>query len=351
MKKLISIISSILFLIPIPFLLHSAPDTPVEADVSPESIEGMASWAMTSVQWADIPQPADNLITEAKVDLGAMLFFDPRLSGSNMMSCATCHHPKMGFSDGVPLFIGDHGNIGPRATPTAQNLAWNSSFFWDGRAGSLEEQAIMPIGSPEEMNQEMRQLIDELFQAGYYPYFKKAFGQGAVMTPANIGKAIATYERTLVSVNSPFDRYMKGDKTALNSSQLRGKEVFETKGQCTTCHFGPNFTDDGFHNIGIDTTDAGRYKLVPVERMKYAFKTPGLRDVAFRAPYFHDGSAATLEEVLELYDLGGVDYMRHLPNIAIQPLGLTELEKRDLVAFLEALTGEGVYDYPVPRLP
>ena len=197
----------------------------------------------------------------------------------------------------------------------------------------------------------MGEVIIELRQAGYYPYFKEAFGNGAVMTIENIGKAIASYERILVSVNAPFDRYMKGDKTALTSSQLRGKQVYETKGQCTTCHFGPNFTDDGFHNIGIDTLDLGRYKLVPVPRMKYAFKTPGLRDVAFRAPYFHDGSAETLEEVVELYDRGGVAYMRDMPNIAIEPLGLTELEKKDLVAFLEALTGEGVYDFPVPRLP
>ena len=353
MKTLIGIVSGILFFLPLPFLLHTPPTDEVPAS---ENMDVMASWAMTSINWDQIPQPEDNPITRKKVELGAMLFFDPRLSGSNMMSCATCHHPKMGYSDGVPLFIGDHGNIGSRATPTAQNLAWNSVFFWDGRASSLEEQAVMPITAAEEMGQGMgggvgNDLIDELFQAGYYPYFKEAFGKGAVMTMDNIGKAIATYERILVSVNSPFDRYMTGDKTALNSSQLRGKQVFETKGQCTTCHFGLNFTDDGFHNIGIDTTDVGRYKLVPIPRMKYAFKTPGLRDVAFRAPFFHDGSAATLEDVVELYDQGGIEYMRDMPNIAIEPLGLTDLEKKDLVAFLEALSGEGAYDYPVPRLP
>ena len=348
MKMLFGIVSSLFVLLPLPFIFHAQV---TEHPTPPTSQDLMASWAMTSVAWEDIPQPEDNPITKAKVELGAMLFFDPRLSESNMMSCATCHHPKMGYSDGVPLFIGDHGNIGPRATPTAQNLAWNSTFFWDGRAASLEEQALMPIDSPEEMAQDMAEVIQELRQAGYYPYFKEAFGKGAVMTIENVGKAIATYERILVSVNSPFDRYMSGDRTALSSSQLRGKHVFETKAQCTTCHFGPQFTDDGFHNIGIDTTDVGRYKLVPVPRMKYAFKTPGLRDVAFRAPFFHDGSAATLEEVVELYDMGGVEYMRDMPNIAIEPLGLTDLEKRDLVAFLEALTGEGAYDYPVPRLP
>lgn len=347
MKTLIGIASSLLFLIPLPFLIH----TPLEEAAPVANGDLMATWAMTSIDWADIPQPADNLITKEKVNLGAMLFFDPRLSGSNMMSCATCHHPKMGYSDGEPLFIGDHGNIGPRTTPTAQNLAWNSTFFWDGRASSLEEQAIMPINAPKEMSQDMEDVIDELRQAGYYQYFKQAFGKGAVMTVENVGKAIATYERILVSVNSPFDRYIMGDRTAMNSSQLRGKDVFENKGQCTTCHFGVNFTDDGFHNIGIDTTDVGRYKLVPLPRMKYAFKTPGLRDVAFRAPYFHNGSAETLEEVVELYDQGGVAYMREMENIAIEPLGLTKLEKEDLVAFLEALTGEGAYNYPVPRLP
>ena len=311
----------------------------------------MADWAMTSVDWSDIPQPADNPLTSEKVELGAMLFFDPRLSQSNMMSCATCHHPKMGFSDGVALFIGDHGNMGPRATQTSQNLAWNNTFFWDGRASSLEEQALMPVSSAEEMSQDVDQLLVELRQAGYYSYFKEAFGKGAVMTQANVAKALAAFQRTLVSVNSPLDRYLEGDRIALTSSQLRGKHIFETKGQCTTCHFGPNFTDDGFHNIGIDSTDLGRYKLVPLPSMKFAFKTPGLRDVAFRAPYFHNGSAATLDDVVELYDQGGVAYMRDMPNIAIEPLGLTDQEKRDLVAFMEALSGEGVYDYPVPQLP
>ena len=317
--------------------------------IEPQS--SMASWAMTSVQWSDIPQPDDNPITEASVELGAMLFFDPRLSESNMMSCATCHHPKMGFSDGIPLFTGDHGNTGPRRTQTAQNLAWNATYFWDGRASSLEEQALMPIHSPEEMNQEVRQLLKELSEAGYYPYFQEAFGKYTEISPANIGKALASFQRTLVSVNSPFDRYMAGDQTALSSSQVRGMALFEGKARCATCHFGPNFTDDGFHNIGIDINDTGRYKLVPLPSMKYAFKTPGLRDVAYRAPYFHDGSAATLNDVIELYDQGGAEYMRDMPNIAIVPLGLTDQEKTDLVAFLEALSGTGVYDYPVPRLP
>ena len=355
MKSLIAIISTVLFLLPVPFMLHGSseenlPDHDPAASVSNANTP-MTGWAMTSINWRDIPQPENNTLTEARVKLGAMLFFDPRLSGSNMMSCATCHHPKMGFSDGVPLFIGDHGNTGPRATPTSQNLAWNTNFFWDGRAKSLEEQAIMPIQSPEEMNQDLRSLMRELSDAGYYPYFRDAFGKYTEINPTNIGKALAAYQRTLVSVNSPFDRYMAGDRTAMTSSQIRGMELFQTKAQCTTCHFGPNFTDDGFHNIGIDTTDTGRHKLLPLPSMKYAFKTPGLRDVAYRAPYFHDGSASTLEEVIELYDQGGVSYMRDMPNIAIQPLSLTAQEKQDLVAFMEALSGVGVYDYPVPKLP
>lgn len=351
MKSLMGIASSLLLLLPLPFVLDriQAPDRS-EKPLPAQGSE-MTDWAMTSISWSDIPHPEDNPLTRATVELGAMLFFDPRLSGSNGMSCATCHHPKMGFSDGIPLFIGDHGETGPRATPTAQNLAWNTTFFWDGRAGSLEEQALMPISSMDEMRQDAASMIDELRRAGYYAYFKKAFGKGAVLTEENVGKALANFQRTLVSVNSPFDRYMKGDRTAMTPSQIRGMNVFETRGQCTTCHFGPNFTDDGFHNIGIDTQDEGRYKLVPLPSMKYAFKTPGLRDVAFRAPYFHNGSAATLEEVIELYDQGGVPRMRELPNIAIQPLFLTARDKADLVAFLEALTGEGVYDYPVPRLP
>ena len=350
MKRIYLLSSVLVILWPALFVWNNAEENHLEV-LEEESKDVMSSWVMTSVAWKDIPQPADNPITQEKVELGAKLFFDPRLSGSNMMSCATCHHPKMGFSDREPLFLGDTGHRGPRRSQSAQNLAWATTFFWDGRASSLEEQAMMPITSPEEMNQEVRQLLAELREAGYYPYFQKAFGMRAQINMTTISQAIASFERTLVSVNSPFDRYMSGDRTAMNASQIRGKEVFETKGQCITCHFGPNFTDDGFHNIGIDTTDAGRYNLLPIPFMKYAFKTPGLRDIAFRAPYFHNGSAATLEEVVELYDEGGRDFMRDLPNIAIQPLGLTIQEKRDLVAFMEALTGTGVYDYPVPSLP
>ena len=349
MRSIIGILSTLIFVTPLFFYTLSPSSAAEEKKI--EARDMMADWTMSTIDWSDIPQPADNPITKEKVELGAMLFFDPRLSASNMMSCATCHHPQRGFSDGIPLFIGDQSNIGPRTTPTSQNLAWNTSFFWDGRASSLEQQALMPIAAAGEMNQEMESLLTELRQAGYYPYFKDAFGKGAVLTEDNVAKALATFQRTLVSVNSPFDRYMNGDRTALTSSQLRGKLIFETKAQCARCHFGPNFTDDGFHNIGVADDDLGRYELVPLPSMKYAFKTPGLRDVAFRAPFFHNGSAATLEDVVELYDIGGVAHMRDMPNIAIEPLGLTPQEKEDLVAFMEGLTGEGVYNYPVPQLP
>ncbi|HYF02888.1 MAG TPA: cytochrome c peroxidase [Patescibacteria group bacterium] len=311
----------------------------------------MYGWAISKISWKEIPQPADNPITKEKVDLGAMLFFDPRLSNSNTMSCATCHDPNKGYSDGIPFFKGDHGIMGPRRTPTIINLAWNSTFFWDGRAESLEEQSLMPISADGEMRQDMVALKKELEEAGYVPYFKKAFGSKAVINNDYIARAIAAFERTLVSHNSPFDRYMSGDKKALTEAQIRGKKIFETKAECTTCHSGPNFTDGSFHNLGIDTQDEGRFKHVPVAVNKFAFKTPGLRDIEHRAPYFHNGSAKTLREVMEIYNRGGDASSVTQGNVEIKPLGLTDQEMDDVVEFMKGLSGKGAHALKSPKLP
>ena len=267
------------------------------------------------------------------------------------MSCATCHDPTKGYGDALPLFKGDHGETGPRNSPQVNNLAWNTHFFWDGRASSLEEQALGPITSGAEMRQDLTSLRNELVEAGYLPFFKAAFGTDAEITDENIARAIASFERILVSHDAPFDRYMAGDKSALTPSQIRGKALFETKGRCAECHNGPNFTDGSFHNIGVDTVDVGRYNILPLASQKYAFKTPGLRDIAYSAPYLHNGSAETLRDVIILYNEGGNAETRYKDNIAIEPLGLTEDEIDDLVDFLNTLSGTGAIDYPIPALP
>lgn len=309
----------------------------------------MADWALTDVQYEDIPAPDEPPITEEKVKLGRMLYFDPRLSKSNTMSCATCHNPSKGYSDGRAFSEGDNGERLPRTTPTIINLAWSEVFNWDGEMSSLEEQAAGPIESEHEMREDLDALPQELREAGYQPAFRKAFGSTAPISAENILKAIATFERTLVSQNSPFDRYMTGNEEAMTPAQVRGMELFREKAKCTDCHDGPHFTDFGFHNIGVDTTDIGRHEHLPLPTMKYAFKTPTLRDVEHRAPYLHDGSEKTLRDVVEFYNRGGNPEARGTPNLDNEPLHLTDQEMDDLVAFMKALSGDGAHGISPPK--
>lgn len=300
---------------------------------------------------ATVPTPADNQITPARIELGKALYFDPRLSGSNWISCGTCHNPTLGWSDALPTAIGDGQHVLHRATPTILNTAYNAMQMWDGRFKTLEEQAVGPVQAAGEMNQEMGSLLAELKEIkGYHPLFEAAYpGEG--ITDKTIGKAIATYERTIVSGESPFDRWVKGNQKAVSESAKRGFTLFEGKGACVVCHSGFNFTDDGFHNLGLKEAgepDPGRYGVVKVPRNMGAFKTPTLRDVALTAPYMHNGMYKTLDEVVDHYNRGG-DVKQHLsPNIA--PLNLTAQEKADLVEFLKSLTGEQV-KVVLPVLP
>lgn len=297
------------------------------------------SWGIIKVDLKAIPAPEDNPITEAKIQLGRKLFFDPILSNSNTMNCAVCHDPQKGFSDCLPKSIGDNGRVGSRRSPTISGLAWNSNVYWDGRASSLEEQVL----SVKSMNQDITTWPVELMTAGYLPLFQKAFGAtDSVITVSNISKAIATYERTLISHDSPFDRFVGGDSAALDASQKRGLVLFATKAKCTLCHNGPQFTDGGFHDIGIAGDDVGRFAKIALPTLKNAFKTPGLRDVAKRAPYMHNGSVATLEDVVALYNEGGRVKDRKISS-DIKPLGLTDSDQADLVAFLKALSGKVNY--------
>lgn len=326
--------------------VSSVSDTTKDPDEHP-----MADWARTDIQREDIPAPEDNPITDEKVKLGRKLFFDPRLSKSNTMSCATCHDPAKGYSDGEAFSDGDNGELGPRTTPTIINLAWSEVFNWDGRASSLQEQAAGPIETDHEMREDLDTLPQELREAGYRRAFRKAFGPDSAITADNILKALATFERTLVSQNAPFDRYMEGDEDAMTPAQVRGMELFGGKANCTKCHSGPHFTDFGFHNIGVDTTDVGRYEHLPLPTMKFAFKTPTLRDVEHRAPYLHDGSEKTLREVMEFYNRGGNPSARETPNFDNEPLHLTDREIEDLVAFMKALSGDGAHGISPPELP
>ncbi len=298
------------------------------------------------------PAPSNNATTPPRTDLGQKLFFDPRLSGSGWISCATCHNPSLGWSDGLALGVGEGMKKLKRHTPTILNSAYNKLQMWDGRFASLEEQALGPIGSADEMNMDMGMLVERL-QAigGYKPLFERAYpGEG--ITKETIAKAIAAYERTIVSGESPFDRWQKGNAGAVSAAARRGFELFAGKGNCVACHQGHNFSDDGFHNVGVKGLegfdDPGRFAKVAVNVMRGAHKTPSLRDVAITAPYMHNGAYSSLHQVVEMYNRGG-DAKEYLdPNI--KPLNLTAREVDDLVEFMKSLTGKPLA-VVLPQLP
>lgn len=299
---------------------------------------------------SSVPQPKDNVATPERIELGKMLFFDPRLSGSNFISCSTCHNPALGWSDGQPTAIGHGMQVLGRATPTILNTAYQKVQFWDGRASSLEEQALGPIVAEGEMNQSLDELVVELKAIpGYVAMFEQAYA-GEGITSATIAKAIASFERTVIAGESDFDRWLAGQTDALTPEEAWGFAVFGGKGNCTACHSGHNFTDDKFHNIGLKGVDnPGRFAIEPDEKLKGAFKTPTLRDVARTGPYMHNGAYDTLEEVIEHYDAGGFENAGVLSE-DMKPLNLSDKDKKALVAFLKALTGEQA-DFTVPRLP
>lgn len=296
-----------------------------------------------------IPFPADNGYTKEREVLGRTLFFDPRLSVSNFISCASCHNPGFSWGDGLPKGIG-HGmrEVG-RRTPTILNAAWPELLFWDGRAESLEAQALGPIEAPGEMNMPLDQLLPKLQGIeGYRLLFEMAYpGEGISKT--TLGKAIATFERTVVSGVAPVDKWIAGQEDAIADAAKRGFMLFTGKAKCAACHSTWRFTDNSFHDIGLPSTDPGRGKLLPqITRMQHAFKTPTLRNVDQRGPYMHDGSVPTLRAVIDLYDTAGIARPSRSPEIT--PLGLTEGEKEDLIAFLRTLTSVDP-PVPVPVLP
>lgn len=283
--------------------------------------------------------PPDNPLTSEKISLGRQLYFDGRLSADGTVSCATCHAPDKGFSDGRSTSTGIKGQVGGRNAPVTFNRLFSQEQFWDGRSPSLEDQALGPIQNPIEMGNTLKKMTAKLHTIqGYRSQFKQVFGTD--VNAAGVAKAIASFERSLVCGNSAFDRYEDGDDAALSESEQRGLELFRERGNCIRCHTGFAFTDERYHNIGVGmdkaNPDLGRFKVTKKESDKGAFKTPTLRNIGASGPYFHDGSAKTLEDVVEFYDKGGTKN----PNLSneMKRLLLSVPEKVDLVAFLKSLS-------------
>jgi cytochrome c peroxidase len=288
--------------------------------------------------------PADNPLTKEKVELGRMLFFDKRLSQDNTIACANCHLAKFAFTDGKPVSTGIRGEKGGRSAPASFNRVFSSAQFWDGRAATLEDQSIGPFTNPIEHGFANHDVMVAKMKkiAGYRKLFMQVFGED--ITIGNVGKAIASFQRTVLSGNSSADRFDMGQEAgAISAAAQHGLLLFREKARCTKCHSGFNFTDEKFHNLGIgwddNKVDLGRYMVTTNPEEINAFKTPTLREIARSAPYMHDGRFKTLEDVVNFYNKGGVKNP-HQDNLII-PLELTEEEKHDLVEFLHTLNGEG----------
>ncbi|MGH9750107.1 MAG: cytochrome-c peroxidase [Candidatus Polarisedimenticolia bacterium] len=296
------------------------------------------------LQAASAYVPESNPMSPAKVELGRKLYFDPRLSASKDISCATCHDPDKGFSDARPVSLGIGAQAGGRNAPTVINRLFSAEQFWDGRAADLEAQALGPIQNPIEMGHTLPAMIQDL-QAlqGYATEFQTAFGSPGINAD-RVAMAIAAYERTVVAGNAPFDRHQAGEAGAMSESAVRGMALFNDaqRANCVTCHAGFNFTDESYHNLGVgmdrEFADLGRFTVTKVETDRGAFKTPTLRNLTQTGPYMHDGSETSLQAVIDFYDKGGV--RNPWLSAEIRPLNLSPQEKADLAAFLEALTGE-----------
>lgn len=317
----------------------------------------LAAWAserprqplgLPSIEW-----PKNNPYSAAKAELGKYLYFDKRLSADGTVSCATCHDPQDAYTDAEPVSTGIRGQKGTRSAPTVINRAFSVAQFWDGRAATLEEQAKGPIANPIEMGNTHPAAAAAIAKIqGYRPLFLKAFGSEDVDID-RIAMAIATFERTLLSGDAPYDRYKKGHKQAMSAEQIRGMSVFFDKAKCDRCHENSNFTLNAYSNIGIGmdkpNPDLGRYIVTKDPRDWGVFKVPTLREIEHTAPYMHDGSLKTLEEVVDYYDKGGIPNKNLDANI--RKLNLTDQDKKDLVAFLKALSGEGWQGQPPAEFP
>jgi cytochrome c peroxidase len=333
------------------------PALPTAATAKAGEVVTSGSWSMTlplGLQAGSAYIPEDNPMRADKIALGKLLYFDKRLSKDRTIACASCHNPFHGFADPGRTSAGVGQKLGGRNSPTVINRLFSAEQFWDGRAPDLERQAHGPLVNAVEMAMSSHDEVVTQVRAvkGYAPLFGKAFGDQKIDID-RIGKAIAAYERTVVAGNSPYDRHQAGDRDALSPSAVRGMALFNGKANCKACHAGFNFTDETYQNIGVGMDklkpDAGRFDVTKNEADRGKFKTPTLRNITQTAPYMHDGSEETLAAVVDFYDRGGIPN----PNLSkeIKPLRLSAEEKRDLVAFLESLTGEVQNASPPESLP
>lgn len=299
---------------------------------------------------AGIVSPPSNPLTADKAALGKTLFFDARLSRDGKMSCATCHAPDKRWSDGRLRPLGSENISNARRTPTVLNSAWLTALMWDGRASSLEAQALLPITTPHEMNFDMPALVERLNAIkGYRPLFTQAFGDASI-TDQRVTQALASFERTLVSQPAPFDRWVEGDEAAISDRAKHGFKLFGGKANCAACHSSWRFTDDSFHDIGLKTDDLGRGAKVPptVTLMQHAFKTPSLRDLPINGPYMHNSTMHSLDEVIKHYEQGGI--ARKSRSADIKTFELTDEERLSLVEFIKTLDG-GPLNVGPPPMP
>lgn len=340
MRPLITTIVLLTLLLVSPFWATTSTTSAAEGDFTLEIPKGLPKMKI----------PQDNPLSAAKIVLGKQLFFDGRLSRDNTVSCASCHDPKKGWSNGEPFATGIRGQVGGRNAPTIINAGYQYFQFWDGRAQHVEGQALGPVQNPIEMDLTLEELEAKLNKIdGYRKQFKDVFD--SEVTRDGIAKAIGAFERTILSGDAPYDRFKAGDKKALSESAQRGMKLFFNKGHCSACHSGGNFSDGAFHNIGVgmdkEKPDVGRFEVSKLLGDRGAFRTPTLREIAKTGPYMHDGSIKTLKEVVTLYNRGGVK--NDQLDESIFPLKLNEQQITDLVLFLtEGLSSE---KYPLVKPP
>ncbi len=295
-------------------------------------------WRRIFARPKTIPTPPDNPMTPHKVALGARLFHDNRLSGAANRSCSTCHNPRSGYSDTRPQPVGINGRALLRNAPALWNLAWAKQLYWDGRQPTLERQARVPIEHPNEMAGALPQIAERLNRdPDMRGLFKRAFPEPGSATSTTILKAIATFERSLISPITRFDEWIAGNAAALRPGEYRGFQLFTGRAGCLACHGGWRFTDDKFHDIGLPSDDPGRSAIDGGPAEARRFKTPGLRELVHSAPYMHDGSKATLRDVIIHY-AGGARQRSTLAPTLVRNLKLEAGEIDDLVAFLKTLS-------------
>ncbi len=310
---------------------------------SDPSVTGAARAAVSRPLGLDLyrPEPADNPTVPATVTLGRRLFHERLLSRDRSLACVDCHQPERAFTDGKARAVGVGGRVGPRSVPTIVNRAWGEAFFWDGRIATLEEQVLQPIVAETEMDLSIDDAVERLRGASQYrAAFRETFGRD--VNRDDLARALAVYVRTIQSGASPFDRYVWGEPDALSPDARAGLGLFRGRANCTACHVGPNFTDEEFHNTGVfwghEPYDPGRGAITEVPEDTGKFKTPTLREIARTAPYMHDGSLETLEDVIDFYDRGG--NANPFRDRELRPLSLTTDQKGALLAFLQSLSGQ-----------